>query len=223
MASLAKLGASGGAEPAQGKDGAEPAGAAPARPLTWSEVETLDILNGAETMRDIAASREDMKAGRVVVWKPRDAKSTRSTWPNCARDCKKAPRRMIAACANLSSLNWARHRRAGNRPAGAWNTQRRQRARIMEGGGASRPGIVDRRREARAQGPGSSTAKPVAVCPGRPRHRVHAGAAIPPSGARAGPAPPARRRSGPEGVCAAPAGSAGRTPPRARNEKWRGG
>ena len=79
MASLAKLGASGGTEPAQGKDGAEPARAAPVRPLTWSEVETLDILNDAETMRDIAASREDMKAGRVAVWKPRDAKSARST------------------------------------------------------------------------------------------------------------------------------------------------
>ena len=79
MASLAKLGASGGTEPAQGKDCVEPARAAPVRPLTWSEIETLDILNDAETMKDIAASREDMKAGRVVVWKPRDAKSTRST------------------------------------------------------------------------------------------------------------------------------------------------
>ena len=104
MASLAKLGASGGAEPAQGKDGAGPAGAAPACPLTWSEVETLDILNDAETMRDIAASREDMKAGRVVVWKPRDAKSTRSTWPNCARDYKKAPRRIDRRLRELVEL-----------------------------------------------------------------------------------------------------------------------
>ena len=79
MASLAKSGASGGAKPARSKDGAEPAGAASARPLTWSEVETLDILNDAETMRNIAASREDMKAWRVVVWKPRDAESRRST------------------------------------------------------------------------------------------------------------------------------------------------
>lgn len=78
MASLAKSGASGGAEPAQAKNGAGFARAAPVRPLTWSEAETLDILNDAETMRDIAASREDMKAGRVVAWKPRDAKSTRS-------------------------------------------------------------------------------------------------------------------------------------------------
>ena len=38
----------------------------------------MDILNDAETMRGIAASREDMKAGRVVVWKPKDAKSTKS-------------------------------------------------------------------------------------------------------------------------------------------------
>ena len=51
----------------------------PSAPLTRSEVETLDILNDAETMRNIAASREDMKAWRVVVWMPRDAKSTRST------------------------------------------------------------------------------------------------------------------------------------------------
>ena len=79
MASLAKSGATGGAEPAQAKNDAEFARAAPVRPLTWSEVETLDILNDAETMRDIAASREDMKAGRVVAWTPRDAKSTRST------------------------------------------------------------------------------------------------------------------------------------------------
>ena len=85
MASLAKLGASGGAGPARGKDGAEPARAAPARPLTWSEVETLDILNDAETMRDIAASREDMKAGRVVVWKPRDAEYTAHVTKLCQR------------------------------------------------------------------------------------------------------------------------------------------
>lgn len=50
-----------------------------ARPLAWGEAETMDILNGEETMRDIEASREDMKAGRVVVWKPTDAKNTRFT------------------------------------------------------------------------------------------------------------------------------------------------
>ena len=215
MASLAKLGASGGAEPAQGKDGAEPAGAAPARPLTWSEVETLDILNDAETMRDIAASREDMKAGRVVVWKPRDAKSTRSTWPNCARDCKKAPRRMIAACANLSSLNWARHRRAGNRPAGAWNTQRRQRARIMEGGGRHGPAsstdgvrrgpkAPDRRRQACSGVPGEAPAS-------RARWRGHS-----PFRRAGGPCPACASAERARGMFATPAGRPGAHRPRAK-------
>ena len=79
MASLANMGAPEEAGCAQNKRVHESAKAWPVRSLTWGEVETMDILNDAETMRDIAASREDMKAGRVVVWKPRDAKSTQST------------------------------------------------------------------------------------------------------------------------------------------------
>lgn len=64
--------------PAQGKNAPESAAWARARPLTWSEAETMDILNDDETMGDIEASREDMKAGRVVVWKPRNAENIRS-------------------------------------------------------------------------------------------------------------------------------------------------
>lgn len=63
---------------AQGRHADGSTGRRPARALTWGEAETLDILNDAETMRDIAASREDMRARRVVAWKPRDAKSTQS-------------------------------------------------------------------------------------------------------------------------------------------------
>lgn len=64
--------------PAQGKNAPESAAEARARPLTWSEAETMDILNDDETMRDIEASREEMKAGRVVVWKPKNAENARS-------------------------------------------------------------------------------------------------------------------------------------------------
>ena len=78
MTSRAKLGASQEANRVRGREPADAAGAARRRPLTWSEVETLDILNDTETMKDIAASREDMKAGRVVIWKPRGAKNTQS-------------------------------------------------------------------------------------------------------------------------------------------------
>lgn len=63
---------------AQSKRVHESTKARPTHPLTWGEIETMDILNDAEAMRGIAASREDMKAGRVVVWKPKDAKSTKS-------------------------------------------------------------------------------------------------------------------------------------------------
>ena len=79
MTSLVKLGASQEAERVRGREPAGPAGVARKRPLTWSEVETLDILNDAEAMKDIAASREDVKAGRVVIWKSRDAKNAQST------------------------------------------------------------------------------------------------------------------------------------------------
>ena len=131
---------------------------------------------------------------------------------------------MIGACTNLSSLNRARHRRAENRPAGVWNTQRRQRARIMEGQ-ASQP--RQRRQTARGEGPRRRFAggKPAAVCPGRPPHRGHVAASIPPplAGARsrAGPAPSTCLAGPPMHVRGARR-PAGRTPPRARNEKWRG-
>ena len=42
------------------------------RPLTWSEVETMDILADDETMAAIAESMEDIKAGRVSAWTPED-------------------------------------------------------------------------------------------------------------------------------------------------------
>ena len=79
LTSMAKLDDSKEGGPAQGKNAPESAVGDHTRPLTWSEAETMDILNDDETMRDIEASREDMKAGRVVVWKPRDAENTRST------------------------------------------------------------------------------------------------------------------------------------------------
>ena len=79
MTSLVKLDASKEGGPAQGKNASESAVGPRARLLTWSEAETMDILNDDETMGDIEASREDMKAGRVVVWKPSNAKNIRST------------------------------------------------------------------------------------------------------------------------------------------------
>ena len=42
------------------------------RPLTWSEVETMDILANEDSMAALAESREDIKAGRVSVWTPEE-------------------------------------------------------------------------------------------------------------------------------------------------------
>lgn len=47
--------------------------AAPPRLLTWSEAETMDILADADMMARIAEGKEDVKAGRLVPWKPRGA------------------------------------------------------------------------------------------------------------------------------------------------------
>lgn len=44
-----------------------------ARPLTWSEAETMEILEDAALMKALAESEADMRAGRVSVWKPADA------------------------------------------------------------------------------------------------------------------------------------------------------
>ena len=44
-----------------------------ALPLTWSEAETREILEDPALMKALAESDEDMRAGRVSVWKPEDA------------------------------------------------------------------------------------------------------------------------------------------------------
>ena len=46
--------------------------AAGLRPITWGEIETLDILGDDALMKTLAESDEDIKAGRVSVWKPED-------------------------------------------------------------------------------------------------------------------------------------------------------
>lgn len=46
--------------------------AAGMRPITRSEMETLDILGDDALMKTLAESDEDVKAGRVSVWKPED-------------------------------------------------------------------------------------------------------------------------------------------------------
>lgn len=56
-----------------------PAKKAIVRPLTWSEAETMDILEDDDMMASIAEGREDVKAGRLVEWKPRSARNTQST------------------------------------------------------------------------------------------------------------------------------------------------
>lgn len=42
-------------------------------PLTWSVVETMDILADVELMKAIEGCDDDMRAGWVVPWKPRGA------------------------------------------------------------------------------------------------------------------------------------------------------
>ena len=51
---------------------------ASARALTWAEAETLDILNDKDMMEGIAEGKEDVKAGRLLPWEPKDARNTRS-------------------------------------------------------------------------------------------------------------------------------------------------
>ena len=53
--------------------------AAPKRSLTWAEAETMDILEDEDMMAGIAEGKEDVKAGRLIEWKPRDVKNTQST------------------------------------------------------------------------------------------------------------------------------------------------
>lgn len=55
-----------------------PAKAKTVLPLPWSIVETMDILADADLMKDLDESLEDIKAGRVVRWKPRNAQNTTS-------------------------------------------------------------------------------------------------------------------------------------------------
>lgn len=55
-----------------------PAKAAAALPLSWNEVETMDILADDELMKDIEGGIEDIRAGRVVEWKPRNVQNTKS-------------------------------------------------------------------------------------------------------------------------------------------------
>ena len=47
-------------------------------PLSWSEVETMDILADEELMKDIEEGIEDIRAGRVVEWKPRNVQNAKS-------------------------------------------------------------------------------------------------------------------------------------------------
>ena len=54
---------------AEGSIGAGDAG----RPLTWSEAETMAILEDKDLMKALEESDADMRAGRVSVWKPEDA------------------------------------------------------------------------------------------------------------------------------------------------------
>ena len=42
------------------------------RALTWSEAETMSILADPDSMRLLAESDAEMRAGRVSVWKPED-------------------------------------------------------------------------------------------------------------------------------------------------------
>lgn len=69
----------GGADPGSARAGGsrDPAEPAPARSLTWSEAETMDILADGDMMKSIAEGIEDVKAGRLVPWKPRSAQCGR--------------------------------------------------------------------------------------------------------------------------------------------------
>lgn len=73
MASLAKTKGAGRAEHEP------PAKVGAALPLPWSVVETMDILEDADLMKDLEESLADMRAGRVVRWKPRNAQNATST------------------------------------------------------------------------------------------------------------------------------------------------
>ena len=54
------------------------AGGRAALPLTWSIVETMDILEDGGLMKYIRESMADMQAGRVVPWKPENPQNTTS-------------------------------------------------------------------------------------------------------------------------------------------------
>lgn len=79
MASLAKTSSAKESSHARGKCASGPAKKANARPLTWSEAETADILADDDMMASIVEGREDVIAGRLVEWKPKNARNTQST------------------------------------------------------------------------------------------------------------------------------------------------
>lgn len=63
---------------AAGRKRAKAPESAPCPPLSWSEVETMDILANKELMKDIEDGLEDIRAGRVVEWKPKNAQNTKT-------------------------------------------------------------------------------------------------------------------------------------------------
>ena len=69
MALLAKADGARGPRHAHGEYATGPAKKAVARPPTWREAETTDILEDDDMMASIAEGREDVKAGRLVEWK----------------------------------------------------------------------------------------------------------------------------------------------------------
>ena len=75
MTSLVKTDSASESRHAHGEHATGPAKKAVARPLTWSEAETMDILEDDDIMASIAEGREDVKAGRLVEWKPGSAKN----------------------------------------------------------------------------------------------------------------------------------------------------
>ena len=79
LASLAKADGARGPRHAHGECASGPANKAVARPLTWSEAETMDILEDDDMMASIAEGREDVKAGRLVEWKPGNATNAQPT------------------------------------------------------------------------------------------------------------------------------------------------
>ena len=75
---MASLGRTDGAEaPVRGRVALGSKEAAE-RSLTWAEAETMDILNDRDMMEGIAEGKADVKAGRLMPWKPRDAGNARS-------------------------------------------------------------------------------------------------------------------------------------------------